>query len=265
MPSLKLVLIRHGESEDNVILHRMMADIENGVVSRKEGVALFMRTRKTDPALTPRGQQQARSLGAYLAPAVEALQQEGDVQMVCGPMLRNLQTMQQIRSAFAQPPKVTCHRHVYEIQNLVNQKDDTASPPGGMTPQYIRSHYNVDLEGFAEEDRPWSSGEYHKPAIQKGQAELLAGLLAEKAVGLTRPLTCFVVGHGELFNLLLSVFLKIDLPLEGPRAFSLLNRNFTFFNTSVTCLKLSQKNNAEPSCVLERYNDVSHLSVSARL
>ena len=67
--SRRILLVRHGESTNNVIMRRLFARRSAGQLTPREWERAWLRERVTDPDLTDAGAVEARRLGAWLRQA----------------------------------------------------------------------------------------------------------------------------------------------------------------------------------------------------
>ena len=65
---MKLLIVRHGQSANNVIMHKINARRAKGEISGKEAEAEWLSDRVDDPTLTEEGLFEARQLASFYAP-----------------------------------------------------------------------------------------------------------------------------------------------------------------------------------------------------
>lgn len=69
---MKLLIVRHGQSANNVIMHKINARRAKGEISGKEAEAEWLSDRVDDPTLTEEGLFEARQLASFYAPVFKA-------------------------------------------------------------------------------------------------------------------------------------------------------------------------------------------------
>ena len=88
MQGLKVLIVRHGQSTNNVLMERIYA--EHGAKSAAAAEKAWLTERSTDPALTAPGQAEAEAFAAHYAPLLR--EDAGGVRVFCSPFLRTCQT-----------------------------------------------------------------------------------------------------------------------------------------------------------------------------
>ena len=97
---MEVLLVRHGESENNVVMHQLSSEVREGTVDRSESERLWLERRSPDPALTEKGAAEARRLAPEMARVLA-----GGGTVFSSPFLRTLQTTEKLlaETPHAQP------------------------------------------------------------------------------------------------------------------------------------------------------------------
>ena len=126
---LRLALVRHGESENNV--HEAVSE------------AAYVAHREADPALSPRGARQAALLGAFLADAARArfLGVHPIDELWVSPVKRTLQTAAPAAAALGLAPRV--RTDCFEAGGIYDADATYTAfaPRGGLTRDEMRSQF----------------------------------------------------------------------------------------------------------------------------
>eukprot|EP00281_Chroomonas_sp_CCMP1168_P007875 CAMPEP_0206277944 /NCGR_PEP_ID=MMETSP0047_2-20121206/37143_1 /ASSEMBLY_ACC=CAM_ASM_000192 /TAXON_ID=195065 /ORGANISM="Chroomonas mesostigmatica_cf, Strain CCMP1168" /LENGTH=272 /DNA_ID=CAMNT_0053707629 /DNA_START=157 /DNA_END=975 /DNA_ORIENTATION=- len=86
---LKLMLIRHAESQNNVLQREVEERVRLGQITPEQATKDWLAGRVTDPPLSAKGERESHLLSKHLGPK---LVQTGGAVLVSSPMLRALQT-----------------------------------------------------------------------------------------------------------------------------------------------------------------------------
>jgi broad specificity phosphatase PhoE len=122
----RIFVVRHGESQDNLLAARLTLLLRKGRINEAE----FKRRHDTemspegDTPLSERGHDQAAALGAYYAPILHDLASKGRLHFYVSPFLRNLQTANPLLTELRkQLPnlKATVKTTIGEVPGLVDQ------------------------------------------------------------------------------------------------------------------------------------------------
>eukprot|EP01064_Diplonema_japonicum_P023939 TRINITY_DN34387_c0_g1_i1.p1 TRINITY_DN34387_c0_g1~~TRINITY_DN34387_c0_g1_i1.p1 ORF type:complete len:261 (+),score=50.48 TRINITY_DN34387_c0_g1_i1:81-863(+) len=246
----RVVLLRHGESEDNVVMERVRERVKHGATV-PSAIKEYMRERVEDPELSAKGKQQAELAGEHWGRTWDT----NTVELWCGPMVRNLQTMREMKKRMKRCVKVICRRDLYELQGVVSKKG--LKIPTGLSLDEISSKYpEIDVfEGFDNSSprAPWNQKGYEPRPAQLSRIDSLASSIRSMA---TRTHTTIVViSHGDLQSHLVANLLRL------PNAASNHHRTFYFKNTSVTSLRVYPKGDVS----VEEYDNTLHLSGASKM
>ena len=271
---VRVVLIRHAESEDNVIGLRLGAALASGEMTAKQAAAAFKEQRFVDAPLSSRGRAQARALAAHWAPLLARLENEGgddvgdgrSVELCCSPMLRSCETAQPLHAALSRlrqqqraggsgggggALRVIVRPDIFEAQGLVPKGGDVHAPTG-MGAAEIRRRFGVgcfDTALLPHGDAPWCATGYERRAEQLARATRVAawlkGLPASRAPG--SSLVC--VGHSDFMSLLVRALLPAGAGAGDGGA------SFDFTNTSVSSVLVDDRG----GCSVEFLNRAEHL------
>ena len=119
---MRLYLIRHGESENNVLIHETIY------------------RRKVDPDLTARGYEQRDLLARHIATAADAIGESYAItHLYTSAMYRSLLTTAPISEALEMTPMVWTDLH--EKGGMFQERDGRAQGFGGMTRAAILNQF----------------------------------------------------------------------------------------------------------------------------
>ena len=238
---MKLILIRHGQS-----LNNLLADTHH------EDYDAYMAARSHEPPLTDVGQRQAEQIARYLAVAAGrprapsarlgwAAREHPITALYVSPMLRALQTAEPIGRALGVTPHVWVDIHEHGGLFSGNpEKNDVEGFPGlnrgemaALFPEYVIAE---DVTGCG-----WWQGGYEEWEACNARAERVAGVLREWSVQ-RQGETVALVTHGTFLDSLLHALIlpdcdnrvhfshlntamsRIDFRVEAPLAIRYLNR-----------------------------------------
>jgi len=202
---MQLLLIRHGESENNHLAGRLEH-------------AEYMRTRTSDPELTGRGRAQAQALASYLSGERSAAVRPGGVgrfgitEVHCSPMLRALQTAGPFVEALGL--KARTWVDIHEQGGLFTGDPDTPDVlgHGGLTlSAFARDHPHIE-PGTDITDDGWWTGAWEDLPTSQRRAERVAETLRERARQVERTgetAVLALVSHGGFLDSLLKELLGL--------------------------------------------------------
>ena len=109
----RVLLVRHGESTNNVVMRRLFARRSREALAPREFERAWLRERVTDPDLTETGVREARQLGNWLSRAGVASRR---LLVYTSPFKRTLDTTRGILDGLGGSPKarVIVHTYIYE-------------------------------------------------------------------------------------------------------------------------------------------------------
>ncbi|KAL7572489.1 hypothetical protein ACA910_000316 [Epithemia clementina (nom. ined.)] len=229
-PNLRIILIRHGESENNV----------HHEVSREQ----YMNHRQPDPPLTATGQEQAKETAHYLASQQNALLFPID-RIYVSPLRRTLMTARPIAQALQLNPIVWTD--IYEVGGV----HENGLGQGGLTRlemQQICSQVIV-TDSSRVTDQGWydvSLGKESKEQARKRVAKVFAEL-QRQAKQARDDRTIALVVHGDFIDLFLQT--ALGWKNEGRWLFPCWNTCISVLDMDVT---------GRPMLLM--HNAVSHLS-----
>lgn len=225
--SMRVLLIRHAQSQNNVIARE-----ERSVPgrSRKEARAAFEKRRYEDPMLSELGSAQAESLGEWLAtdPLLAPFADER-VDVLCSPMQRTMLTARPLLKAF---PSWRGHvdERLYETGGIFTTDEHGVDTAGtGMTAAQLRDRF-PEFEPSEHIVHRGELGWYHLDH-RETRAEMaermgrVAAWLGERARAADAPPLLVLVVHGDFLDELL----KLLLGSKG---------RFMHYNTAQTYLEL---------------------------
>lgn len=223
-PNLRVILIRHGESENNV--------------HNEIGPDHYQKHRQADPTLTANGRQQAQETAEYLKDCDHALLRGID-EIYVSPFLRTLQTCQPIAEALEISPKVW--KEIHEVGGASN---NGTGIPGMTKTQILKGFPDYLVDDVTEEG--WYGGS-RKETRTEGKARIKSVYDNLKQLATERDRTVVLVVHGLFIDFLLQVAFAV----EGT------DRRFHCWNTCISVLDI----NSNGESMLLMHNSVSHLTV----
>jgi hypothetical protein len=217
-----IVCIRHGESEANVLLHRKGLEGKHDEATRS-----MLRSAGDDPALTPRGVEQARATERHLRAPLETACRQHSVQVCCSPLRRANETLQAFKTDESMPLFV---KNVEVLPNMLEYDTETHGTAAAFVDQVLR---------------------------------LFRGLRRKCESAVAEPRTLMLFGHSLVFSTLLHVAavsrpgLSDDAHREAvleklcdKKNVAYLNVVYQLPNCSVSVLRATHRNGQFEWCVL---------------
>ena len=205
---MRLYLIRHAQSYNNALADQ--------------------RDRVADPALTDKGEDQARRLADYVAQAQEMPDGPFVIdQLYCSPMLRTLQTSQPLASALGLTPRIW--PEIHEIGGIFLAQDGGSSQGfPGMT----RAEINERIPGYEVPDAVTDAGWWdvavgrETPARFLGRAIHVA-LALQDMIRSNPDARIALVSHAAFLDALIKAILG-QIPTHPNQLF------YVHYNTGIT-------------------------------
>lgn len=237
MHRLRVALIRHGESMNNV----------------HEGVseATYRAYRSADPDLSPRGYEQAKLLATYLANPEKSktLGISAISELWVSPVRRTLLTMHPLAGALSKRPRVECD--LFEAGGIyeANAEYTRFTSRGGMT----RAEMSALFPSYELPDQVTESGWYTGLGKEtddecRQRAARVAARLKDRAKAITDDYTVLLVVHYDFINALLDALL-----VPGTTGAFL---RWKLYNTGITVFDLDSQQ-AEPTFIA--LNAIPHI------
>ena len=246
-PRLRIILVRHGESQNN-IYHEI-------------SLQSFEENRVPDPSMTERGKQQALHVAKYIQSGENAVLINID-DIFVSPMLRTLQTAQPISKALGIDPIIWTD--IYEISGVHEQ----GAGQGGMSRSAIQKEFpsyqlpeTITESGWYDVTLGRESNHHGKLRVQK-----VWNHLVEMAQEITYDRTIMMVVHGDFIDHLIQAALGImfveekrtdtDVDRIDPRLTEK-QKIFPTWNASISALDLKVQTSKIPTILF--HNSVTHL------
>eukprot|EP00929_Paragymnodinium_shiwhaense_P033431 TRINITY_DN18359_c0_g1_i1.p1 TRINITY_DN18359_c0_g1~~TRINITY_DN18359_c0_g1_i1.p1 ORF type:complete len:338 (-),score=14.50 TRINITY_DN18359_c0_g1_i1:170-1183(-) len=242
----EVLLIRHGESENNVIMSQVRSEAE------------WLEKRRDDPNMTQEGIQQAEALAATYGPN---LKERGCI-IHCSPMLRTLQTAWPLAHAGSTDVKV--NSDLYETGGVYTVAEGGArgGPGSCLSKKDIVTQFpGYDVSSLPESG-PWYASGWESDAEGRKRCERVASWL--RSQDLQQELNgriLVIVCHGHFIDMLLKELMRCpDDPATdrpGKNDFSHRNVLFAAQNTSTTRLTIR----SQGELIIHSFADTAHLRV----
>ena len=246
---LRLALIRHGESMNNVHEATSWHD--------------YTTKRSPDPELSPRGLEQAKLLGAYLSDqtASSSLGIHPISELWVSPHKRTLQTIAPTAAALQMRPKV--HTRCFEAGGIYTNNEAYTEfvAQGGMTRKQMQEGFpTFELPESVTEDG-WYVDEGGKgregTALCRARAKGVAAELTALAASLSANKQLILVAHYDFICALLdALVLKAGAPSDDEDF-----DNWKHYNTGTTVLDIDARTGAV-SVLMQ--NAIGHILMSGR-
>jgi broad specificity phosphatase PhoE len=238
-PNLRIILIRHGESENNI----------HHEISMEQ----YQQNRQADPDLTPVGYQQAQETAEYLRMGTNALLRNVH-EIYVSPVRRTLLTCRPIAHALQIKPQVWAD--LFEVGGVYTKDPKSADVDGvigtvglgGLT----RSQMSTEFPNYILDDRVSDKGWYTlstKETKEQGRAriERVLQTLRNQVKTAAEDRTVLLVVHGDFIDF----FVQAAFDIPGT------TRTFPCWNTCITIVDLDATGRA----MVLQHNSVSHLSI----
>lgn len=239
---LRIILVRHGESQNN-LYHEISLQV-------------FEENRVADPSITERGMQQAQCVADYFQSGENMLLQDVH-EMYVSPMLRTMQTATPIAKALNICPIVWTEIH--EISGV----HDRGIGQGGMTRTEMQQQFpdyklpdNVTEFGWYDTKLGRESDKHGRQRVQSVWQHLV-----KMANELSEDHTIVMVVHGDFIDQFLQVSLDIAEPVNSYAKDDPLEEKhkvFPTWNASISALDLCMYKNQKPTILF--HNSVAHLA-----
>lgn len=265
---LRLILVRHGESQNN-IYHEI-------------SLQAFEDNRVPDPSVTDRGKQQAQCVADYFQSGVNSILHDIDIIYV-SPMRRTMETALSLVTALSMenssttesqsmPPKTQVWTDIYEISGV--HEKGVGQP--GMTRFEMQAQFPTFQLPASVTEQGWYNIKLGRESTQHGKerCQQVWRQLCRMADNLTQHSSIVLVVHGDFIDHLLQAAFGI-LQLDGQDYLSSkpassgmnphLQENskvFPTWNASITALDIPSSHNgtnATTRPTLLFHNSVAHL------
>jgi len=196
--------VRHGESENNITMARVFKEQVSMGADRQATEVAWLSQRTDDPALSPKGLQQAEDFAAYYA---EGLEHRGCV-VYCSPMLRTLQTTKPL--AERTQCKVVVRSDLFEVGGVYTLAyGGVRGGPGKcLSAEEITSRFpGYDVSGLSPHG-PWYTQGWETDAEGRSRCRALTSWLRsdelrEKLHGRILVIVC----HGHFIDMLIKALI----------------------------------------------------------
>ena len=257
MSNARILLIRHGESSNNVLAEELVNEVKEGKRKREVIMLDWLKRRSPDPALTEMGQRQAQDLGKYLAPILaEEVKSGGPVVLSCSPMLRACMTLEPLATGLAKASaydvgQVEVLPDIFEVHGHYEGKERKAG--ACQSAADIRSRFGYSTQKLPASGPWWTSGfESRLDAVARAGRVARRLRSAELREGRLKGRGLYVlVAHADFMDLILQHVLHVspnvntappalgeDDPTYSPEQKGNRPHLFNFQNTSRTLLEL---------------------------
>lgn len=245
-PTLRVVMIRHGESTNNV-LHEI-------------GPEHYRQHRTPDPALTTNGQLQAQRTADYLGSGLHPLLDDIE-RLYVSPFLRTLLTAAPLAETLRLYPTVWTDLHeVGGVYRYNNTTDGGTVGLGGLTRSQMDEGFPLYMLPDDVGPQGWYNAQQQKEtrAMGKTRVQGVFRKLQDMAKELDREgrdRTIAMVVHGDF----------IDFMLQAAYQIKGTDHRFPCYNTCITAFDLTASANDEgqqPPPIVLFHNSVAHLPPS---
>ena len=253
--------VRHGQSTNNVVLASLIRQRKEGTMSGGAFERLWMERRNDDPALTSKGIEEAKQLGAFLS-------RRGGLRnatFFCSPMQRTCETTLHMTENLGICPKfVIVHPDIYETGGIYTSgKGGQRVGPGKcLSAHEIRERFAYDtslLPAFGG----WYKGSWETDGEGRHRAKRVADwLTSESFHNHHKGRTVVLVMHAHFIDQLTKQLLciKDDPRLDGMASNNVFQQRVKFFspNTAMSTFDISPR-----SVAMRLFGSTEHLEASA--
>ena len=224
---MRVLLVRHGQSENNVIQERLSPMLARGEISSQEMWAMWMKERFDDPALTAKGKAEAVKLGNFYS---RWIKKEGcGAKLFASGMLRAAQTAHPLSVALSQPVKL--RPDIFEVGGIYGSDDGSRSPmttPGKTnTASELQSLFPTYIVCDLPQTGMWYTEGYEsRPQAIERAAKVATWLKSPALHSEVGSDVAIMVMHADFLNLLVKSLLGT-------------NQNVLFSNTSTALLDIA--------------------------
>jgi broad specificity phosphatase PhoE len=233
---MKVMLVRHGQSTNNIIHERINPLLQSGKITQSEHQDIWLRERTDDPPLSEKGLQEAEQLGAYYG----AMFRRDRVRskLYCSAMHRACQTIRPL-SRHLNDQQVVVRPDIFEAGGIYSSdggkppsrvvgKTHTAAELKALFPPYDVSSIEVPSPASTVAPLMWYDAGFEDAVRADARAASVAAWLKSgqlrKEVG--EGVQMVMVSHADFLNQMLR------------KLFETKNTNFAFANTSTAMLNI---------------------------
>mmetsp|Transcript_35433 Transcript_35433/g.101856 ORF Transcript_35433/g.101856 Transcript_35433/m.101856 type:complete len:255 (+) Transcript_35433:47-811(+) len=223
---LRLMLVRHGQSMNNVVQERIGPMLQRGDITAEEFTRLWMSERVDDPDLSSKGKAEAEKLGQYYA---AWLRKEGvGAKLYASAMVRACQTIQPLSEALGIGAQV--RPDIFEVGGIYSSDSEGRPAPGKTNTaaelQALFPTYDVQAVAEVANGGMWytQGHESRQEAIQRANT-VSAWLKSPALAAEVNGDVAFMVMHADFLNLLCKELL-------GTKT------DFLFANTSTALMEI---------------------------
>eukprot|EP00040_Diaphanoeca_grandis_P024479 m.134528 g.134528 ORF g.134528 m.134528 type:complete len:272 (+) comp29744_c1_seq1:99-914(+) len=252
--SYDLVLVRHGESVNNILGKELASKIS---FHSEQFEREWMNKRLEDPPLSDEGHREADMLGKAMqqervVPRLQTLAAQNNVAVYTSPMLRTLQTTAPLAKHLSVPVHV--HPLLYEVGGVYT---GNPQPPHnrvggetGLTASEINSQFPSYNTAALKPCGPWYTGAWETDAAGRQRLSAVRDWLCSASfMNEHKNKVVIIVAHSHMISVLLQSLLGISQAVDASR--DLTDRNnyqgmqtsMFFRNTSTCRLKIVSNGN----------------------
>eukprot|EP00960_Hanusia_phi_P027212 746700-Hanusia_phi.AAC.2 len=159
-PALRVILVRHGQSTNNVLMEELEQKRKSDSITLEEGRDRWFSERSDDPPLSQQGEQEADMLASKLSPELQGKR----LLLVCSPMKRALQTVRPLVDTLG--GKCLVHPDFHESGGIYGRPTGGVCGPGqALTKQEIAEQFGYDTSLLPE-------GEWDKRAGREKESDV---------------------------------------------------------------------------------------------
>ena len=204
---MKLLIVRHGESSNNVIMAKIFGAnrvrLTSGDITMADAEREWLEQRSDDPSVSAKGFAEAQEFGNHYA---ELFRRSGSTPRVyCSPFLRTLQTAQPFATLTG--ATVVLQPDIFEVGGVYNI-DKATGGRGGPGECLTAAHIQEQYPGYDVAKLPavggWYTDGYETDAMAVVRARKVSAWLRSSALRAeVGDDVAVLVVHGAFINLLL--------------------------------------------------------------
>jgi broad specificity phosphatase PhoE len=244
-PPLKLLVVRHGESTNNVIASSIFAGLAAGTTTSAAAEEAWLKERVDDPPLTPKGEEEAIRLAAWLGREQQRWGNDVRLRLYSSPFLRTCQTIQPLAALgtesavrdvggnvrdTAKTVTVTVRDDLYEVGGVYAAAVAVAGSTSGAArtcgtglsvDELERRFPGYDTAHVAHKTGSWYQGDWETDRAGRARAKRVAAWLRSDALRAEVGNDVMVlVAHGHFIGYLYTALLGItsDDACDAPGA-----------------------------------------------
>mmetsp|Transcript_21634 Transcript_21634/g.42054 ORF Transcript_21634/g.42054 Transcript_21634/m.42054 type:complete len:287 (+) Transcript_21634:93-953(+) len=216
---MRILLVRHAQSQNNIVQAQVHTELANKQISQKQAQDKWLANRMDDPSLSDDGMLQIQALEMYAA-KVAKKNPDSKIVVYCSPMTRACQTAQAVSRGVPGAP-VNLNSDLCEVGGIYRavKVGDAFEKQKGNAPTatQLTAQYPGFGPGNCNPNGPWDGGRgFEQSGVAVARAERVSEWLKYKVpqeVGDNGIV--IVVSHADFIALLIAKLMNVSMSGKG--------------------------------------------------